>query len=709
MKIFTSACTAALLMAVAQTASAQSASPTSDDEVITTGRYLHSNQVNALKTPTPIIDVPQSLSITTSEQIIAQGFDSISDIVLYTPGITQSQGEGHRDAIVLRGVRSTADFFIDGVRDDVQYYRSLYNLEQVEVLRGPNALLFGRGGTGGLINRVTKKGVLGEEFVGYKASLDTFGAFDVAGDINYVINDTAAFRLNANYEDLNNHRDFFDGERIGINPTLRLAVTPATTVDLSYEYADHERFVDRGIPSLGDGPAEALEDITFGDPENNFTTLEAHVFNATVQHQFNDAIKGNLTAFYGDYDKVYSNFFASDEFDIARNAVELDGYIDTTQRERFLLSGNLVGEFETGGFGHTVVVGGEYIDTSSDQNRFNSLFDTNNDDQEFIQISADGSFNFVGSVGINADGLTATTTFADLNDDTRVSVDVFSAYIQDEIAISDSFDIVLGARFDSFDIEVLNVPADDLRSRTDEEISPRLGIVYKPKENISIYGSYSESFLPRSGEQFTDINGDDNVLDPNTSENLELGLKWDFSDNFSFTTAIFDIENSSPQANDTDVGTLDIIDAEVQGFEAQLQGNITDAWFVSAGYSYIDGDQVDVVTVNGVEEQQDSGRLRELPENTFNVWSTYDVTSQFRLGLGLTYQDESFAGNSNAVTLPSFTRVDAAIFYDVHDDLSLQVNVENLFDEEYFPNAHTDNNISVGAPLNAKFTVSGRF
>lgn len=705
MKFLTTGSITALFVAIASSASAQ----TLTDEIITHGNYLYSDQVNALKTPTPIIDVPQSLSITTSEQIIEQGFDSIGDIVLYTPGITQSQGEGHRDAVVFRGVRSTADFFIDGARDDVQYYRSLYNLEQVEVLRGPNALLFGRGGTGGLINRVTKKGVLGEEFVGYKTSLDTFGAFDVAGDINYAINDDVAFRLNANYENLNNHRDFFDGDRIGINPTLLLALTPATTVDLSYEYADHERFVDRGIPSLGDGPAEALEDITFGDPEDNFTTLEAHVFNASVQHQFNDSIKGNLTAFYGDYDKVYSNFFASDEFDVARNAVELDGYIDTTQRERFLLSGNLVGEFETGSLGHTVVVGGEYIDTSSDQDRFNSVFDTNNDDQEFIQFSADGSFNFSGGVGINTDGLTATSTFTDLNDDTRVSVEVFSAYIQDEIALSDSLDIVLGARFDSFDIEVLNVPADDLRSRTDEEISPRLGLVYKPKENISIYGSYSESFLPRSGEQFTDINGDDNVLDPNTSENLELGLKWDFADNFSFTTAIFDIENSSPQANDTNIGTLDIIDAEVQGFEAQLQGNITDEWFVSAGYSYIDGDQVDIVTVNGVEEQQDGGRLRELPENTFNVWSTYDVTSQFRLGLGLTYQDESFAGNSNAVTLPSFTRVDAAIFYDVHDDLSLQVNVENLFDEEYFPNAHTDNNISVGAPLNAKFTVSGRF
>ena len=155
---------------------------------------------------------------------------------------------------------------MDGVRDDVQYYRSLYNLEQVEVLRGPNALFFGRGGTGGVINRVAKKADLDQQFIGYKASVDTFGAFDVAGDVNYVINDDAAFRLNANYESLNNHRDFFDGDRIGFNPTLRWQATPATTIDLSYEYADHERFIDRGIPSLNDEPAFDLDDITFGDP-----------------------------------------------------------------------------------------------------------------------------------------------------------------------------------------------------------------------------------------------------------------------------------------------------------------------------------------------------------------------------------------------------------------------------------------------------------
>ena len=711
--------TTSLSLLTSATALAQTNSESEIDEIIVQGRYLFADQVNALKAPTPIIDVPQSLSIITADQITNQGFNSIADIIEYTPGVNTSQGEGHRDAVVFRGVRSTADFFLDGVRDDVQYYRPLYNLEQVEILRGPNALLFGRGGTGGLINRVTKKGDLDQQFVGYKASVDTFGAFDVAADVNYVINDQAAFRLNANYESLNNHRDFFDGDRFGINPTLHLEVTSATTIDLSYEYADHERFIDRGIPSFNDEPAFDLEDITFGDPENNFTTLQAHVFNATVQHQFTDNIKGNFTAFYGDYDKVYSNFFASDAFDAERNAVELDGYIDRTDRERFLLSGNLVGEFETSSIGHTIVAGAEYIDTSSDQNRFNNVFDSNGDDQEFFLLDdgPDGpALNLVNFVGTNADGILTTGGFTDLNDDTRVSVEVFSAYIQDEIAINDYFDIVLGGRFDRFDIVVDNVePGNDfgVATRVDEEFSPRVGLVFKPQENISVYGSFSESFLPRSGEQFTDINGDDDQLAPNTFENLEAGVKWDFANGLSFTAAVFEIESTSPQQTDDEdeeVGILDVVTSDVRGFEAQIQGNITDQWHISAGYSYLDGDQVEIgVDDNGNEFQFDGDRLRELPENTFNVWSNYQVTDKFGLGGGVTWQDESFAGNDASVVLPSFTRVDAAAYYDVNDDLRLQVNVENLFDEEYFPNAHTNNNITVGAPLNAKFTISGRF
>ncbi|MEM9233215.1 MAG: TonB-dependent siderophore receptor [Pseudomonadota bacterium] len=674
-----------------------------EDKIIVEGQYLYSDQVNALKSPTPIIDVPQSLSIITAEQISRRGFSSVGEIINYTPGVNNSQGEGHRDSVVFRGVRSTADFFIDGVRDDVQYYRPLYNLEQVEILRGPNALLFGRGGTGGILNRVTKKAEIGEQFTGYQASIDTFGGYSVQLDSNFATGDSSAFRINAMYEGLENHRDFFDGERIGINPTARFEVTPDTTVDLSYEYIDHERFIDRGIPTGTDGqPVEEFEEIVFGDADLNTTQLEAHLLRALLQHQFSDNFKGRFSAFYGDYDKLYQNFYAS-SYDQATtpNVVGIDGYVDTTQRQNLILSADLIGEFTTGSLGHTVVTGIEFIDTTNDNDRFNPVWSQSNDDVEFFTIQR--PLNFRGGTGIDANGNPTTVAFSDLNDDTSATVEVFSAYIQDEIEISDKLDIILGARFDSFDIEVDNLDPDNLetRSRTDDRVSPRLGIVFKPIENISLYGSYSESFLPRSGEQFANINGSNNALDPNEFTNVEAGVKWDFAQGLSLTAAIFEIEQSSPQVADNDPETLDVIDSETKGFEVQLQGQVTEQWYISGGYSYLEGEIIDR---NGA-----TGRTpRELPENMFSLWNAYQVTEKFGLGFGLTYQDDSFINNSNSAILPSYTRFDAAAYYDVSDKIRVQVNIENLTDELYFPNSHSTHQATVGEPLNARLTLSGR-
>ncbi len=673
------------------------------DSVEVVGRYLYTNQVNALETPTPIIDVPQSLSIVTADQITLQGFTSIGDIINYTPGVNTSQGEGHRDAIVFRGVRSTADFFIDGVRDDVQYYRPLYNLEQVEILRGPNALLFGRGGTGGILNRVTKKGVIGENFTGYQASIDSFGEFGVQIDHNFAVDETMAFRINAFVESLENHRDFYDGDRIGINPTAKFQLSDDSTLDLSYEYIDHERFIDRGIPTGTNGrPVETFEDIVFGDPELNKTELEAHLLRAALQQDFSNTLKGNFSLFYGDYDKLYQNLYASSYSQATTpDSVTLDGYVDTTQRENLILSGNLIGEFITDDISHTVIIGAEIIDTSSDQDRYNTFWNTTSDDNEIFTIAR--PLNLQGGAGVNSSGETTSNSFtADLNDDTRVSIDVFSAYIQDEIELSDQWDVIIGARFDSFDIEVFNVPANETRNRKDEEVSPRLGLLFKPEENISIYASYSESFLPRSGEQFANINGNNNQLDPNTFSNLEAGLKWDFDQGLSLTASIFEIEQSSPQVADNDSSTLDVIDSEITGFELQLNGQLTEQWYVSAGYSNLDGEQVNRSGPTGL-------RPRELPENTFSVWNNFRATEQFGFGLGLTYQDESFINNGNSAILPSYTRIDAAAYYDVSEDLRVQLNVENLTDKLYFPNSHSTHQATVGAPLNARISVIGRF
>ena len=671
-----------------------------DRNIEVRGDVLYSDQLNSVKTPTPILDVPQSVTITTQEDIEERGVTSIGQIVEYTPGVNTSQGEGHRDAIVFRGVRSTADFFIDGMRDDVQYYRGLYNLEQVEILRGPNALLFGRGGTGGVLNRVTKKGVIGQNFGSGQLALDTFGEFGVQGDLNLAVADAAAFRINASYENLANHRDFFDGERIGINPTARLQFGEATTIDLSYEYANHKQFIDRGIPTGTDGrPVEALQDITFGDPELNYSELEAHLLRASVQHRFSDSWKGVVSAFYGDYDKLYSNFYV-ENFDPANNQVTLDGYVDTTRRENLILSANFVGEFATGGIGHTLLVGGEYIGTSSADDRFNPVWDQTSDDLEIFNVQRPLALR--GGIGTNASGEPTRAAFSDLNDFTQSEIDVLSLYIQDEIELTEWLHVVLGGRFDSFDIAVLDVPANVTLSRRDEEFSPRGGIILKPQENISIYASYSESFLPRSGEQFASLGGGADALAPDTFTNLEAGLKWDFERGLSLTGAIFEIEQSSPQPNDNDPSTLDVIDSRIQGFELQLAGEVTQGWSITAGYSFLDGEQVNRLGPTGL-------RPRELPENKFSIWNNVEVSERIGFGLGLTHQDESFIDNGNTAVLPAFTRVDVAAWFDVTDNFRLQVNVENLTDTLYFPNAHANNQASVGAPLNARFAVTGRF
>ena len=718
MKLYQMSSAAAILVSLSAPAFAQSGPVLPDDEIITTGQYLYTEQVNALKTPTPILDVPQSLSITTAEQILEQGFDSIADIVLYTPGLNQSQGEGHRDAVVFRGVRSTADFFVDGVRDDVQYYRSLYNLEQVEVLRGPNALFFGRGGTGGVINRVTKKGVIGEDFLGYQGNIDTFGAFGASLDVNETLNDTTALRVNIALEELNNHRDFFDGTRFAVNPTLRFEVSPKTTVDLSYEYNNNERFIDRGIPSASpDGndditnglrtPVESLSDITFGDENLNTSEFEAHVLRANVSHILGNDAKINLTAVYGDYDKLYQNLFpvafnASNDVFGGIATVDLDGYVDTTQRQSLTLAANVVHEFETGLFDHTFVAGGEYIDTSNDNDRFNTFFDTSQDDVETFAVAR--PINVLSGFGVNAAGESTTNSFAvDVNDDNEVDLTVFSAYVQDEITVTDWLDIVVGARFDSFDFTVVNELAalddeDRVLSSKDEEISPRLGLILKPRENISLYGSFSESFLPQSGEQFAEINDEEAALDPDESQNLEVGLKWDFARGLSFTAAAFQVETTdlSPDGDEENGVNEEII--QVEGIEASLSGNVTEQFSITAGISVLDAN------IEGEDAEP-----REIPEFTASAWGNYDFTEKFGLGLGVTHQGESFADNGNSTVLPSFTRVDVAAYYNVHDNLRLQVNVENLTDTDYFPSAHTEDQITVGAPLNAKFTVSGRF
>jgi catecholate siderophore receptor len=244
------------------------------DSIIVIGTsqgYVATNSVTATKTDTPLKDIPQTISVVTREQIEDQAHRSLSDVLRYVPGVTVAQGEGNRDQITLRGQNTTADFFLDGVRDDVQYYRSLYNLERVEVLKGPYAMIFGRGGGGGIINRVQKTPQAAAHVRG-AAGVNTFGGFDISADISQPLTENAAIRLNAFYEKLESHRDFVDGERYAINPYVA-ADLRGWKLGLSYEYVNDDRVPDRGVPSVECAPAATCIRRPLGGNRDTFFGL----------------------------------------------------------------------------------------------------------------------------------------------------------------------------------------------------------------------------------------------------------------------------------------------------------------------------------------------------------------------------------------------------------------------------------------------------
>jgi len=670
------------------------------ERITVRGAFFGQQVATAVKTPTLLVNVPQSVSVVSAEQIAEQALFSIADVMQYTPGVSIGLGEDHRDQVTIRGQNTTADFFVDGLRDDVQYFRPLYNLERVEILRGANALLFGRGGGGGVVNRVTKVASSAEDFTTLSAGIDTFGAGSISVDTNKAIDANNAFRFNGVFDSIDNHRDFKDGERYAINPTYTWMANDDTTVVASYEYVNDDRLVDRGIPSLDGAPLEGYDDTYFGDPDFNNTTLEAHIARVRVDHELSQNWNLNGTVQFADYDKAYQNLYPVN-FDDDAGTVTLDGYRDTTTRENALVQLNLIGQFATGEITHTVLTGVEYGNQDTENARRDAFFADSEDDQ----------ITFAFSDPLVIPAMTLTNPVRD-----RASEVTFtSAFVQDEIKLNEHWIVVAGLRYDNFDIDVVDSievanGADDgnsgFLSSSDSQVSPRAGLIYKPAESVSIYASYSKSFLPRSGDQFLSLSLTSQALEAEEFENKEIGVKWNFSDSLSVTAAAFEVERENGTAQDPNNPEASILTGtETKGFEVQVVGKLSERWVINAGYSNLDGEEMGRI-VDGALANRD---LAQLPEHMLTLWNQYEVNEKWRVALGVIYQSEQYASLNNTVELPDIVRVDAAVYYDYSEDVKIQLNVENVFDEDYFPSAHNDNNIDTGEPLNARLSLQYQF
>ncbi|WP_262856976.1 TonB-dependent receptor [Sphingobium sp. RSMS] len=672
---------------------ATEAEPEDGRTIIVTGKsegYVAINSTTATKTDTPLIDVPQSINVVTREQLNDQAHHSIADVLRYVPGTTVGQGEGNRDQITLRGQNTTADFFLDGVRDDVQYYRSLYNIERVEILKGPFALIFGRGGSGGIINRVQKTPSAGALAIGGSASVNTFGAWDVAADINAPISGNAAFRLNANYENLDNHRDFFGGERYAINPYLAVDLGQ-WKLGLSYEYVNDDRVTDRGVPSIATATAQPNRPITgyrdtfVGVPGVNRAGLEAHIVKARLDGELAENLNWSTTLLYGDYDKYYTNVFANGAATGQAGTVALSSYTDPTKRQNFIAQSNMIWDVNLGSIGNKILLGLEYGDQDSTNQRRNGTLSSS-------------TLNLANIVY-------PTVTFGALARNTQSNVQFFSAYAQDQVSFGEHVDLVVGLRYDRFEIkgtDLIGTPRPF--ARTDEKVSPRVGLILKPQENISVYGSYSRSFLPRSGDQFLTMTATQQNLAPEKFTNYEIGAKWDIRPDLNVTLALFQLDRTNATTPDPNnvTATINVGETRTKGVELALTGRITPNWQVSGGYTYQDAQLRGNSFV----------RLGQVPKHQFALWNRYDFNEAVGAGVGVIHQSSQFAAIRTSATttrLPAFTRVDAALFFKANEQIEFQVNVENLLDEEYFSDAHNNNNITPGAPINARFTARVKF
>lgn len=651
------------------------------------GAYALRRSSSATRTDTPLIDVPQSVTVVGASLMADQSMQSMADVVRYVPGVTMGLGEGHRDAPTIRGQASTADFYVDGVRDDAQYLRDVYNVERVEALKGPNAMTFGRGGGGGVINRASKEA----QWTPRRSLTLEGGSFDhkrMAIDVGDGVGGAIALRLNAVREDSRQFRDASDLERTGINPTMTL-LAGQTMVRLGYEYFNDRRTVDRGIPSFAGAPSRADLRTFFGDPSINRSRATVHAASATVERALADGLQLRNRTRFVRYDKFYQNTFpgavSADEATVA-----LSGYNNATDRTNLFNQTDITFGASTGALRHTLLVGGEAGRQSTDNYRETGYFN-----------GTATSF----TVPFSSPTITAPVTFRQsaTDADNRVTATVASAYAQDQVALGAHWEGIVGVRYDRVAVDFRNNRQVQALRRVDGMVSPRAGLIFKPASRVSTYGSYSVSFLPSSGDQFSALTATTETLRPEAFVNREVGLKWDPRADLSLTTALYRLDRSNTSAPSPDNPTVLVQTGRQRttGMELGVAGHLTNAWQVAGGWAT---QRARIVSRTSAARQGATVPL--VPQHTLSLWNRYQATSRAGAGVGVIYQGESYAAIDNSVRLPGFTRVDAALYLTMTRWLRAQVNVENVFDARYYPTSHGNNNIMPGAPRTVRFTLA---
>jgi catecholate siderophore receptor len=649
-------------------------------------RYNAGWSSSALKVNTPLRDTPLSVSVITRAAIREQSMLSIADAVRYAPGVTMGQGEGHRDAPTIRGNSSTADFFVDGVRDDVQYFRDLYNVERVEVLGGANALTFGRGGGGGVINRVSKRATATSV---REATLEggSYGHGRATIDVGGALTESLAGRVNGLYHDSDGFRDRYENRRLGLSPQLAYALGKKTVLRGGAEFFSDDRRVDRGLPSFEGRPSSAPLSLFFGNPDSSYSEARVLGGDASVEHQAGAHTQLRGAVRFTRYNKFYQNVFPGSA--VNAGSVTLNAYNNDTYRSNLFSQGEATIRVPSARVPQTLLLGVEVGRQATDNIRETGYFNGTATGYA-VPFSAP-------TVGVPVEFRPAAS---DANN--FVLANVASVYAQDQLWLTPQLQATLGARFERFDLHYRNNRAAQTLERTDDVFSPRAGLVYKPVEPLSLYTSVSVSHLPSSGDQFSSLTATTQTLEPEKFMNREVGVKWGLARSVTAGAAVYSLlrsNSAAPSALDPGV-TVQTGKQKTSGVELSLTGQVRDGWDIMGAMTS------QVAKIATTTSAAPAGRIVPLvPRTTASLWNRVRVTRALALGIGAIHQGEMYAAIDNAVTLPAFTRFDAAAYFNVRG-VRLQANLENLLDEAYYATSHGNNNIMPGSPRMLKVSVT---
>jgi len=640
----------------------------------------------------PLRNTPQSIDVVPRQMIDDRGATTLNDAVRTVPGVSLAAGEGGNQgsSLTLRGFTARGDIFLDGMRDFGSYYRDPFNLDQVEVLKGPASMLFGRGSTGGVVNQASKM----PDRHGFTAGAVTFGTDftkRITLDYDTPVEDIgitgAAFRFNA-MANQNNvaGRDQAEFQRFGVAPSVAFGLGTATRTTVSYFHQQEDNTPDYGFPRYFTGapPMPPVDANNFYGFANDFLRTNVDVVTGRIEHDVNSWLTVRDQLRFANYERKFritepqipggvTPFTPLSAINLTRNMIIGDSVETFLQNQT-----DAVANFNTWDLKHTAVGGIEIGRETSDPSRFNTT-----PAAPAANLLAPGSsIEYHNTALIRANPHTEAQTAA--------------AYFADTVKIGEMWEVSGGGRYDRFAADFEDNVTNVMVGRTDNLLSWRAGLVFKPMPIGSIYFGWGTSFQP-SAESLS-LSPSTINTPPEKSETFEFGTKWDvIQERLMLRAAIFRTDKTDVRVTDPNDSTQQVLGGSqrVDGFEIEGAGRVTRQWQVFLGYAYLDG-EVTKAPPGGFPIE--GAPLQNVPKHSFHLWSTYDLPYRFQVGGGINYVSERVARNTpvpfaNNSIVDGYVTVDAMVKYGLTENVDIQLNAINLFDEFYIDQPHPNHYI----------------